>query len=613
MEKKIYKAIVQYASYSKARTGFRFFVKNLYQLTYEPVKNFSTEDGPIALLPDSLNDGNATLPENVNEKDYYEVLVEDSNSREPLKSFKILSRDEFTPACLLYDNKWIRKNKNLFISTPEVFDMSRKWKKYIPFDKEELLSYSEVSFVDDSFNCDGGVLKEYKLENLDFLNYSFEGERNKIYVLPYSCYERIQKKLVKEIDFIEKDQLKEWFIKAVQVDDKELADAIGKINAEKLSDDAFAFRLERCKKLVEKFVFSSDDVSGFFRKKNIRRPIDEYRDQRKKQIDKELAAEKQKSLEAIASHRNSEIEKKLADTRRELSDKEDILKTEEAKLTTIQSELASLEKDIEERKSLLAALENEVSSMKTTKNMIIEALKEEVRNQQPAVPDKNTDDILNVSDVLFFERGANTEEVESENCRLLFPKDKFGNQRDELADILSYKASVIPDVSYAYAVAHFITNAYVKVITVEHGWYHYEDFVKAGILDFYNEALSDENGNYLLVLENINVVPVECSLKPLIDLIDGNRLNLPGADGKCFPKNLRILATVLPSAAEEDFGIKLNEWVWEGFHFVETPTCRLSLSLNDVMEITPRGCVDLKTIKIVDTVGDNGYSRYKDY
>lgn len=613
MENKKFKAIVQYASYSKARKGFRFFVKNLYRLTYEPVKNFSTEDGPIALLADSSDGGNATLPENVNEKDYYEVLVEDSNSRDPLKYFNILSRDDFTPACLIYDNKWIRKNKNLFVSTADVFNISKEWKKYIPFDKEELLTYSEVSFEDGNFICEGGILKEYKLEDFDFLDYTFEVKRNKIYVLPYSCYERIQKKLVKEIDFIDKDQLKEWFIKAVQVDDEELADAIGKINDENLSKEAFAIRLERCKKLVEKFVFSAEDAFSFSRKKNIRRAIDEYSDKRKKQIDIEMAAEKQKSLEAIASYRDIEIEKKLADTKRELSDKEDILKIEEEKLTSVQTELASLEKDIEDKKNLLTTLENEVSSMKTTKSMIIEALKEEVRNQQPAVPEKDTSGDRNVNDMLSFGRSSDAEDIGPENYPLVFPNNKFGNQSGELACILIHKASVIPDISYAYAVAHLLTNTYVKVITVEHGWYHYEDFVKAGILDFYNEALSDENRNCLLVLENINVVPIECSLKPIIDLIDGRRLNLPGSGGKCFPKNLRILATVLPSAEEDDFGIKLNERVFRGFHFVETPTSRLSLPLGEVMKIEPRFYVDLKSLKIVDIVGDNGYSRYKDY
>ena len=616
MEKKaLYKAVIGYLDHYKELKGTLFRVLLLFTLDGKAVSEFDVTEHCSALLKDTDSAKSGILGDEVSKKGYYEVLVEDINPKKPLTKFVISSSSSFNPAYVLYNSCWIRKNKkeNLFISTKGIVKDCQSFDKFFPLDIEESCIYSEIYLGEDNnFIADDGVIRKYKLENLDFLNSACEADKN-IYVLSQSGLDSIKKKLVDEIDFIDKAQLKEWFVKASRVDQKVLTEALNSINDDGLEATAFKIRSERCRKLFESFSFSEEDISFFFGRKNLRKELNEYREKQQKQIDKELAAEKQKSLEAIASHRDIEIEKKLADTKRELSDKEDILKTEEGKLTAVQSELASLEKDIEDKKNLLTTLENEVSSMKTTKCMIIEALKEEVRNQQPAVPDKNIDSDRNVDDVLYFESCSAAEEVEPEDCRLLFPKGKFGDQRDELAAILSYKASVIPDISYAYAVAHLLTNTYVKVITVEHGWYHYEDFVKAGILDFYNEALSDENRNYLLVLENINVVPIECSLKPIIDLIDGRRLNLPGSERKCFPKNLRILATVLPSAEEDDFGIKLNERVFEGFHFVETPTSRLSLFLNEIMEIEPRCYVDLKSLKIVDIVGDNGYSRYKDY
>jgi len=610
----IYKAIVGYLNYFDELKGSLFRVMALYSLDNEDVTEFDTDVYPGALLEDNdAVEEKGTLPDGVNKTDFYEVMVESTKSKKPLMRFRITSNSKFTPACLLYNAKWIRKKDNLFVSTKGIVQECKSLGCFFPVDKEESLIYSKVILGDkNSFLAEDGVIRKYKLDNLDFLNSAGEVRKN-IYVMSQAAFDSIEKSLIEEIDFIDEEELKEWFIKSTEADKEEISAAINKINNEGLDEEAFKIRVDRCRKMFESFAFSNDEISWFLSRKNFKKELEEYRSKKKHQIDADLAGEKQKKQKELETFFDQELEKKLAGTKQELSEKEDLLRKRETELKNSQTALETVKKDLEEQKAGLKAVSDEIATMKTTKEMIVEALREEVKNQSSTSSKKEVSNDVHINDTVFFERGAGVPEVDDDNYRALFPSDFDRSQRSALADILSYRASIVPDVSYAYALAHFMSNTFIKVITVEHGWYHYKDFARAGVLDFYNEALADKENNYLLVLENINIVPIDCAFKPLVDLINGTRLNLPGAGKMAFPKNLRILATVLPSASDEAFGIKLDADSYSGFHFVETPKSRLSISLERIMNMTPRYYVNLASVETAETDGDNGYCNYKDY
>ncbi len=622
----VYNAIVEPMGYSDKLKSNVFKVFALYNLDGEAVKDFDVVNSIGALLEESDSVGEEDkLPNGFNQGEYYEVLVEDTYPKEPLKTFKISSGSKFIPACLLCNAKWIRKKDNLFVSTNGVVQLCKKLGYFSPVDKEEAYIYSKVVLDDENKFCaEDGVIRKYKIENLDFLNSTGEIRKN-IYAMSQASFDSIEKSLVEEIDFIDKEKLKGWFIEATEVDKEVIAEAVNKINNEGLTEETSKIRIERCRKMFENFTFSKEDLSRFFSRKKFKKELDDYKNERKHQIDTELNSEKQRRLGNIDIDLDEERKRKLEIINVEfkekydaacqkLVEKEDVLKSKNAELNDCVATLDKVKKELVVKEESLKTLSDEIDRMETTKNMIVETLKEIVRNQQPASSRKEDDGDTYVNDMVFFERADNIAEVDDDNYKTLFPSDLDREQRKALADILSHKASIIPDISYAYTLANFMTNTHLNIITVEHGWYHYEDFVKAGVLDFYNNALADNEHNYLLVLENINIVPIECAFKPLIDLLHGARLNLPGATALAFPKNLRILATVLPSASEDAFGIKLNEDAYSGFHFVETPESKLSKPLDWIINTaSQRYYVNLKSVTIDDTEDDNGYSNYKDY
>ncbi len=607
----IYKAIVKYLDYFENLKGSLFSVDFLYNLDYEVVEGFDAGKYPSALLEEiDTAEGKIILPEGINKNYFYEVLVEDISSTEPFRRFKITSADSFTPACLLYNAKWIRKKDNLFISTNGIVQICKKLGYFIPIDKEEFCIYSRVLLDgENKFFAEDGIIKKYSVADFDFLESAAEIRKNSLYVMSQNVFDSIKTWFIDEIDFISKEKLKEWFIKSTEVDIDEITDAVNKINDEDLDAETFKIRVERCRRMFESFVFSKDDISWFFSRKKFRKQLDEYQRNKEHEIDAELDIEKKRRLGNI----EAELGKKLEAAGQKLAEKEDLLKKREVELDASGTALENVKKEIEVQKKKLGAVSNEITHMENAKTMILETLKEAVRNQQPISSEKEENAEPLVKDIVFFERGKGIVELEDDNYRALFPSDLDKEQRKALAGILTHKASIIPDVSYAYTLANFVTNTYINIITVEHGWYHYEDFVKAGILDFYNSALTDKEHNYLLVLENINIVPIECAIKPLVDLLNGSRLNLPGAGEMAFPKNLRILATVLPSVSDEAFGIKLDEDSYSGFNFVETPKSRLSMPLDRIMNTAQRYYLNLESVTIDYSDDDNGYSNYKDY
>lgn len=74
-----------------------------------------------------------------------------------------------------------------------------------------------------------------------------------------------------------------------------------------------------------------------------------------------------------------------------------------------------------------------------------------------------------------------------------------------------------------------------------------------GMLDFISRANEDKDGNYVLCLQNINVVPPQSSLQPFFDWLDGKRPWLQGSNFRT-PPNLRIFATHLP-VGENSLGL----------------------------------------------------------
>ncbi len=355
----VYNAIVEPMGYSDKLKSNVFKVFALYNLDGEAVKDFDVVNSIGALLEESDSVGEEDkLPNGFNQGEYYEVLVEDTYPKEPLKTFKISSGSKFIPACLLCNAKWIRKKDNLFVSTNGVVQLCKKLGYFSPVDKEEAYIYSKVVLDDENKFCaEDGVIRKYKIENLDFLNSTGEIRKN-IYAMSQASFDSIEKSLVEEIDFIDKEKLKGWFIEATEVDKEVIAEAVNKINNEGLTEETSKIRIERCRKMFENFTFSKEDLSRFFSRKKFKKELDDYKNERKHQIDTELNSEKQRRLGNIDIDLDEERKRKLEIINVEfkekydaacqkLVEKEDVLKSKNAELIDCVATLDKVKKEFE--------------------------------------------------------------------------------------------------------------------------------------------------------------------------------------------------------------------------------------------------------------------------
>ena len=90
-------------------------------------------------------------------------------------------------------------------------------------------------------------------------------------------------------------------------------------------------------------------------------------------------------------------------------------------------------------------------------------------------------------------------------------------------------------------------------------------------MDAFNEAAAEPSKNFILLLEGLNITQPECGLRPLLNFINNNAPLLDGFD-KPFPRNLTIMATLMPTNGDCPLGLKLDNNYFNDWFVIGTPT-----------------------------------------
>lgn len=518
----------------------------------------------------------------------------------------------------ILNKQWNSQNKNsLFVNNDGIGKIIEKYGSVVPVDKINARIYSPISLdKDGNLFAENGFITEYSIDDFSFIDNRVKADKD-IYVIPNQVYSMLEKQKIKDIDFINLEGLRKWLENTVRnyysADEMDkILESIGKNG----DDEVFNIRKERCKRFFS--LFAKSDLDYFVNRKEVKNVIDKERQKLREEMKVSLKKEEEKGLaqvETLVTQRKEALETKLKSNENDLENKR-------LELLAVEKKIIEYNEKVEEKKLMLTLLEEQTASLERQKEDISKAKDSVLKDFSVAFeklysPYLKDDVVKRPEDESFFKTSSNAEEVDKDNLSSIFSTNKFDKVfKDELFSVLTHKASIIPNVSYAYAVAHFTGNTFLKIITVEHGWYHYEDFVQRGLLDFYNEALMDsDDNNYLLVLQNINIVPIECSLKPLIDVINGNRLTLPNAKENFFPQNLRILATILSSNDEDSFGIKLDDSSYKNFNYVFSPEDELPVPLDNLMQEKQKRYLFYSTVKMQapERGGASKYVLYRKY
>jgi len=152
-------------------------------------------------------------------------------------------------------------------------------------------------------------------------------------------------------------------------------------------------------------------------------------------------------------------------------------------------------------------------------------------------------------------------------------------------NVFKNRASFIPSVSWAYALAYLLGNTKVMNLTVEYDWLHFSDFCEHGLLEFWSMAYQQPETTFILVLQNINIVPSECSLLPLLEVLSGIRPTLEGTQYDRVPSNLYCLATVCSSSGDHAMGIPLKKELFQSWGAFIASESSGSINYHSLMQI----------------------------
>jgi hypothetical protein len=147
--------------------------------------------------------------------------------------------------------------------------------------------------------------------------------------------------------------------------------------------------------------------------------------------------------------------------------------------------------------------------------------------------------------------------MEKNLTRAGYDEKIFNLFKDNENSLLKSQAVFIPCVSWAYIFAQSVGNAKLYVIHIEHDWLHYKNFCDNGIISIWNEAADEQDTNFILAFEDLNITQPECGFTPLLDVINGYRPLLEGTESGLLT-NLKIFAALIPPG-EENIGLKLPE------------------------------------------------------
>ena len=530
-------------------------------------------------------------------------------------TFKINEQGSFKKVRYLYNTKWISEKENLFysISNKKIPQEIRNAEHFIPVDLSKNLVYDEVKISNEGLSpLEGNEIKEYKVDQNLIDNCIMRLDRS-ICCATEDGIKKINKNKEENrtLDLMGEEGLKEWLrdILLLTASKKDVENLLCNLqNKNNIDDDVFKNRLDRCKKIFVHSVLSPGDLD-FFQdkwKEDLKKQKEEILNDVRSNFEKKFEIEKEKRMSSLENelsiYKDKSISKIVEEQKKELQCIENELNQKKNNLKMLEQSFKEKNSELSELNANIKKLSVEKVSIETSKNIILSSLEDSrkiiLSNLQEYLVSNNQkpkEQYMNIEK--HFACREEASDVDEDELSSLIT-NKFDYEIKKILVIpLSYKISVIPNISYAYALAHFSGNCWLKIITVEHEWYHLGNFEKAGLIEFWNRAFQDKESNYLLVLQNINMIPICSALQSLIDLINGRGICLAGAIQNGFPDNLRICCTILPSVSDKDIGLQLDT-NYKSFKFVGDPSDNLPVSIFDIMEQTQKRKVMFSDIKI---------------
>src|SRR5258708_2934312 len=132
----------------------------------------------------------------------------------------------------------------------------------------------------------------------------------------------------------------------------------------------------------------------------------------------------------------------------------------------------------------------------------------------------------------------------------------FMESRKALFQLRDKRAVLCTNPLLVRLIALYSNNCKLFIQQVEADWLKFESFYDNGLSEIWQSAHDNPEIIHFLLLEDINMAPIECYARPLLDLIVGLRKTLPGLQTP-WPENLWIFGIPIEKGEEPGFGVPL--------------------------------------------------------
>lgn len=338
-------------------------------------------------------------------------------------------------------------------------------------------------------------------------------------------------------------------------------------------------RIRRCLSMLDRFVFTYNEVNGFVNFPGLKNIIDNSIKEHCEEYVLALKEKYRQEIENIKNICNQRIEEEKDRAATQILDIQHSIDNARTQSKIELEELKTQKEQIENQISLgLLKVEENEQKTRILENKLIDLEK----NKEQIV--KNFTIVKNVFDLIKPEQDSallkvlieflNTESECIDNPQLFNERLKFyllqNNRKQEIAlkiwgYLIHYKALLLPDNRIIHAILQATGRCYYVIQYVTPDWRSFSVVWTNGLEKLVHSCLEHPDIMHYYVLQNINMSYLPCYLQPVADLSIGLLSKFPCTDIS-YPENLRFLLTStkedgLPLALEtiRYFGCLQNE------------------------------------------------------
>ena len=148
---------------------------------------------------------------------------------------------------------------------------------------------------------------------------------------------------------------------------------------------------------------------------------------------------------------------------------------------------------------------------------------------------------------------------------------------NSILQLKDYKCFLSDSVESILQIARLSNNCKVVLQQVEPDWLKFEYLFENGLKQIWKSAHENPDMIHFLILEDINMASIECYGRPLLDIVEGVRLKLPGLV-LSMPDNLWVFGIPLTNKQPFEFGLPLIMTTFRKWGFFPKQQLEIDLS-----------------------------------